>query len=80
MIARGELELEMDIKSDTAPLNSLVQDMLDVAGCGGAFAALHCLGDPTRGGAAPTLNEVALVISLGLLRKRGVAAVAERAI
>jgi hydrogenase expression/formation protein HypE len=68
IIARGELELEMDIKSDTAPLNSLVQDVLDEAGSVGAFAALHCLRDPTRGGAATTLNEVALVISLVLLR------------
>ena len=32
MIARGELELETDIESDTAPLNSLVQEMLDEAG------------------------------------------------
>lgn len=60
MIARGELELETDIESDTAPLNSLVQDMLDEAGSVGAFASLHCLRDPTRGGAATTLNEIAL--------------------
>jgi hydrogenase expression/formation protein HypE len=60
MIARGELELETDIESDTAPLNSLVQDMVDEAGSVGAFASLHCLRDPTRGGAATTLNEIAL--------------------
>jgi hydrogenase expression/formation protein HypE len=60
MIARGELELETDIESDTAPLNSLVQDMLDEAGSVGALASLHCLRDPTRGGAATTLNEIAL--------------------
>jgi hydrogenase expression/formation protein HypE len=60
MIARGELELETDIESDTAPLNSLVQEMLDEAGSVGAFASLHCLRDPTRGGAATTLNEIAL--------------------
>src|SRR6185295_16624142 len=60
MIARGELDLETDIESDTAPLNSLVQDMLDEAGSVGAFASLHCLRDPTRGGAATTLNEIAL--------------------
>jgi hydrogenase expression/formation protein HypE len=60
MIARGELELETDIESDTAPLNSLVQEMLDEAGSLGAFASLHCLRDPTRGGAATTLNEIAL--------------------
>lgn len=60
MIARGELELETDIESDCAPLNSLVQDMLDEAGSVGALASLHCLRDPTRGGAATTLNEIAL--------------------
>jgi len=60
MIARGELELETDIESDCAPLNSLVRDMLDEAGSVGAFASLHCLRDPTRGGAATTLNEIAL--------------------
>ena len=60
MIARGELELETDIESDTAPLNSLVQEMLSEAGSAGAFDSLHCLRDPTRGGAATTLNEIAL--------------------
>ena len=60
MIARGELELETDIESDTAPLNALVQDMLDEAGSAAAFSSLHCLRDPTRGGAATTLNEIAL--------------------
>jgi hydrogenase expression/formation protein HypE len=60
MIARGELELETDIESDTAPLNSLVQEMLDEAASAGALDELHCLRDPTRGGAATTLNEIAL--------------------
>lgn len=60
MIARGELELETDIESDTAPLNSLVQEMLDEAASAGALDHLHCLRDPTRGGAATTLNEIAL--------------------
>ncbi len=60
MIARGELELETDIESDTAPLNALVQEMLDEAASAGALDQLHCLRDPTRGGAATTLNEIAL--------------------
>ena len=60
MIARGELELETDIESDTAPLNSLVQAMLEEAGSLGALASLHCLRDPTRGGVATTLNEIAV--------------------
>src|SRR6185295_4589558 len=37
-----------------------VQEMLDEAGSAGAFASLHCMRDPTRGGAATTLNEIAL--------------------
>jgi len=60
MIARGELELETDIESDTAPLNSLVQEMLDEAANVSAVDSIHCLRDPTRGGAATTLNEIAL--------------------
>ncbi len=60
MIARGELELETEIESDTAPLNGLVQQMVDEAGSALAFDGIHCLRDPTRGGAATTLNEIAL--------------------
>jgi hydrogenase expression/formation protein HypE len=60
MIARGELELETDIESDSAALNSLVQDMIAEAANLGALDSLHCLRDPTRGGAATTLNEIAL--------------------
>lgn len=53
LIARGELELETDLASDTASLWSLVNDMLDVT------TEIHCLRDPTRGGVATTLNEMA---------------------
>jgi len=60
MIARGELDLETEIESDAAPLNSLVKDMLDAAASLGAADAIHCLRDPTRGGVATTLNEIAL--------------------
>jgi hydrogenase expression/formation protein HypE len=60
MIARGELELETDIESDTAPLGSLVQEMIDEAGRISNTNAIHCLRDPTRGGVATTLNEIAL--------------------
>jgi hydrogenase expression/formation protein HypE len=60
MIARGELELETEIESDTAPLNSLVQEMLDEAARLCTIEDIHCLRDPTRGGVATTLNEIAL--------------------
>ncbi|HWO02497.1 MAG TPA: hydrogenase expression/formation protein HypE [Blastocatellia bacterium] len=60
MIARGELELETDIESDTAPLNHLVSAMLEEASGIASVEAIHCLRDPTRGGVATTLNEIAL--------------------
>src|SRR5262245_57815123 len=60
MIARGELELETEIESDVAPLNSLVAEIFAEAARLGAPGAIHCLRDPTRGGVATTLNEIAL--------------------
>ena len=60
MIARGELELETDILSDSAPMNHLVHAMLDQAASTAGVEAIHCLRDPTRGGVATTLNELAL--------------------
>jgi hydrogenase expression/formation protein HypE len=55
MLAREALEIETDIQSDTAPLYGLVSKILAVAGEG-----VHCLKDPTRGGVATALNEMAL--------------------
>jgi hydrogenase expression/formation protein HypE len=60
MIARGELELEVDLKSDTAPLHGLVGDLLGVDG-------VRCLRDPTRGGVATVLNELALGAELAVV-------------
>ncbi len=60
LIARGELELETDIESDTAPLNSLVKEILDEAENLGNIEAIRAMRDPTRGGAATTLNEIAM--------------------
>jgi hydrogenase expression/formation protein HypE len=53
MLARGNLALEVELVSDTAPLHSLVQAMLEVT------PAIHCLKDATRGGVATVLNEIA---------------------
>lgn len=55
MLAREELEIETDIESDTAPLHTLTAALLKVAGEG-----VHCMKDPTRGGVATALNEMAL--------------------
>ena len=53
MLVRGALDLEVEIASDTSPLASMVQAMLEVT------AEVHCLKDPTRGGVATALNEIA---------------------
>ncbi len=60
MITRGELELETDIESDSAPLNHLVSEMLQEAAQLGSVESIHTLRDPTRGGVATTLNEISL--------------------
>jgi hydrogenase expression/formation protein HypE len=53
MLARGELDIESDVHSDTAPLAGLVERLLD------ATEGVRCLRDATRGGVATILNEVA---------------------
>ena len=55
MLARESLEIEADVESDTAPLHGLVAQVLAATGNG-----LHCLKDPTRGGVATALNEIAI--------------------
>jgi hydrogenase expression/formation protein HypE len=53
MLARGELDIEADVISDTAPLNGLVADLL------AATPGIRAMRDATRGGVATILNEVA---------------------
>jgi hydrogenase expression/formation protein HypE len=53
MASREGLEFETTIISDSAALHTLVADMLAVSN------RLRCLRDPTRGGLASTLNEIA---------------------
>ncbi len=53
LTARGGLALETDVRSDVAPLNRLVEALLS------AFPEVHVLRDPTRGGVATALNEIA---------------------
>lgn len=53
LAARGELGLVIDTKSDVAPLNHLIQTLLAEA------STIHVLRDPTRGGLATTLCEIA---------------------
>lgn len=60
MSVREGLEFESPIKSDTAPLNGLVEAMLQ------ATKNIHVLRDPTRGGVASTLNEIAESSKVGI--------------
>jgi hydrogenase expression/formation protein HypE len=62
MIARGELALEVDLESDTAPLHEPTAALLGAAGDG-----VRCLRDPTRGGLATVLNELALAAEAAIV-------------
>jgi len=53
LLARGELALEADVASDTAPLADLVAGLLRAA------PSVRWLRDPTRGGVATVCNELA---------------------
>jgi hydrogenase expression/formation protein HypE len=55
MLAREALDIETEVESDTAPLHTMVAGILEAAG-----EAVHCLKDPTRGGVATSLNEMAI--------------------
>ena len=54
LAARNQLGFTTTIQSDVAPLNHLIQSALKAA------PGIHVLRDPTRGGLATTLNEIAL--------------------
>ncbi|HSG18698.1 MAG TPA: hydrogenase expression/formation protein HypE [Anaerolineae bacterium] len=51
--ARGELGFEAEVESDVAPLNHLVEVIFETS------ERIHVLRDPTRGGVASSLNEIA---------------------
>lgn len=57
---RANLEFETEIRSDTAALHGLVAAMVEAA------CDIHCLRDPTRGGLATTLNELAQQSRVGM--------------
>jgi hydrogenase expression/formation protein HypE len=61
MSVREGLEFETTIESDTAPLHGLVRELLAAA------PAVRCLRDPTRGGLAATLNEIAARSGTGIV-------------
>jgi hydrogenase expression/formation protein HypE len=61
MLARGDLDLEADIRSDTAPLGDLVDALLTAA------PSTRWLRDPTRGGVATVCNELARDTNLAVV-------------
>ena len=60
MSQREGLSFASQVESDVAPLNRLVQAMLE------ASPRIHSLRDPTRGGLASTLNEIARQSGVGI--------------
>jgi hydrogenase expression/formation protein HypE len=61
MLEREGLELNADIVSDTAPLNEMAAQIMSEPG------AVRFMRDPTRGGIATTLSEIALQSQLGII-------------
>jgi hydrogenase expression/formation protein HypE len=58
---RERFKFQGELKSDCAPLNDLVGKMLD------ACPSIRCMRDPTRGGLATTLNEIASMSNVGMV-------------
>jgi len=57
---REGFKFQGELRSDCAPLNDLVGKMLDV------YPSIRCMRDPTRGGLATTLNEIATMSNVGM--------------
>jgi hydrogenase expression/formation protein HypE len=62
MSVREGLKFQTAIRSDTAPLNGLVEAMIAAAGSN----KIHCLRDATRGGLAAVLNELSRASNVGI--------------
>lgn len=62
LLARGELDLEADLRSDTRSVLPLVQSVAGVAA-----PSIRWMRDPTRGGVATSLNELARDCGLGVV-------------
>jgi hydrogenase expression/formation protein HypE len=65
MLARGDLGIDADVKSDTAPLYGLVDRLLE------ATNGVHALRDATRGGVATVINEVAKASDVAVVIQEG---------
>jgi hydrogenase expression/formation protein HypE len=61
VLARGQFEFKARLKSDCAPLNGLIRRAI------ASGADIKMMRDPTRGGVATTLNEIADASGLGII-------------
>ena len=61
MLARGELDIEADLTSDTAAMNGMIAGLLETV------PGVRAMRDATRGGVATILNEVAVAAGVGVL-------------
>ncbi len=60
LIARDRFKMQADIRSDAAPLNRMINDMME------ASPGIRMMKDPTRGGVATSLNEMASGADFGI--------------
>jgi hydrogenase expression/formation protein HypE len=68
---REGLRFDTELVSDSAPLNRLVGDILSVT------RTIHSMRDPTRGGVAASLNEIAIQSNVGIVIREAVIPVKE---
>ncbi|MBA2415503.1 MAG: hydrogenase expression/formation protein HypE, partial [Geodermatophilaceae bacterium] len=61
MLCRGELDIEADLQSDTAPLHQIAAALLD------AVPGVRMMRDATRGGVATILNEIAVAAQVSVV-------------
>ncbi|HTY05999.1 MAG TPA: hydrogenase expression/formation protein HypE [Gemmatimonadales bacterium] len=66
LAARGGIDFEVDLESDSAYLGPLVERLREALG-----PDVHTLRDPTRGGLASTLNEIAAASDVGIALREG---------
>lgn len=62
LLARGDLDLEADLQSDTRSVLPMVEALVEAAGPG-----IRWMRDPTRGGVATSLNELARDCRCGIV-------------
>ena len=68
---REGLAFDTDLRSDCAPLNQMVEEILTVT------RGVHAMRDPTRGGVAASLNEIAAQSDVGIVLTEGAIGVKE---